>query len=108
MENSAKKQEINVAIPAESAEVPSRAESFRSMKDVKFGLTESQVSFKVPTNEDAAAHVDEKHGQHSWQAKILKVIHKRWFQLLMIGLLLLDILILFTELFLLSLVSSTR
>lgn len=107
--NSAKKETMNVAIPAESADDPlSQIPSIRSMRDVKFGLAESQVSFMIPTNEDAACHVHKKHGQHSWQAKILSVIHAKWFQRQMLGLLLLDILILFTELFLMATVSYVR
>jgi len=100
----AKKQQINIAIPVEKA----AAVQSPSMRDLRaqHGLEESQLSFKIPTNEDAAIHVHDKHGQHSWQAKILKVIHAKWFQRLMLALLMLDIVILFTELFLMSGVSS--
>mmetsp|Transcript_29000 Transcript_29000/g.52464 ORF Transcript_29000/g.52464 Transcript_29000/m.52464 type:complete len:368 (+) Transcript_29000:117-1220(+) len=106
MENGAKKETIQVAIPADessSQDRLGRAESLKTVREVKFGLQESHPSFRIPTNEDAACHVQEKHGHHSWQAKILRVIHAKCFQWLLISLLMLDILILFTELFLLSL-----
>lgn len=101
-DSSTVREKINVAVPVET--ITGLSPSVRDLR-VKQGLERDRVSFKIPTNEDAAVHVQHVHGQHSWQAKILKVIHKKWFQRTMIGLLLLDILILFTELFLLSTVS---
>lgn len=97
-------KEIHVSVPLEKA---CGSPSIRDLAPDRGLNTEGrQVSFKIPTNQDAAIHVNKKHGQHSWQAKILKVIHTKWFQRLMIGLLLLDVLILFTELFLMSLFPS--
>lgn len=110
MENTAEKESINVnvAIPTEQPAADDDGDVSRSttIRNVQPGLVRGEVSFKIPTNEDAAAHVHHKHGQHSWQAKILNVIHAKWFQRVMIALLLMDVLILFTELFLMSLVSS--
>ena len=100
------RHQMKYAIPVEKATSSSSPLSARDLSE-NYGLQEDQVSFKIPTNEDAAVHVHHKHGNHSWQAKILKFIHTKWFQRLLLGLLLLDILILFTELFLMSMVRST-
>ena len=104
-QSNVEKETLNVSVPIGTVTAQTPAIRNRA-RGVQQGLERKEVSFKIPTNKDAAVHVHKKHGQHSWQAKILKVIHAKWFQRLMIGLLLLDILILFTELFLLSMVSS--
>lgn len=96
------KQRLSFSIPLETA--TGSSPSIRNLR-ANQGLNESQLSFRIPTNEDAAIHVHDKHGHHSWQAKILKVIHAKWFQRTIICLLILDILLLFTELFLLATVS---
>lgn len=106
MENQPKRETIHVAIPTEQPAGRESMSRSSSIRDVRPGLKDDEVSFKIPTNEDAAVHVHDKHGEHSWQAKILRVIHAKWFQYFMIILLLLDIIILFTELFLMSMVSS--
>lgn len=54
----------------------------------------------IPTNADERVHVHQTHGEDSWQAKILRIIHSNTVQYLLMGLLLLDVVILFVELYL--------
>jgi hypothetical protein len=54
----------------------------------------------VPTNKEELRHVHGVHGEDSWQARILAIIHHKWVQRILMGLLLLDVLVLFVELFL--------
>ena len=53
----------------------------------------------IPTNEEEEQHVDAVHGSHSWEARILHVLHSPPVELALAGLLLLDVIILFVELF---------
>lgn len=69
------------------------------------GLALDGVSFRIPTTADANTYVDETHGEDSWRAKILRVLHNRYVQIGLLLLLLLDVIILFTELFLAASVS---
>lgn len=61
------------------------------------GLAKNWVS---PHSE--LAHVEQVHGKDSWQAKSLRVIHSHRFQTILMVALLLDVLILFVELYLLA------
>lgn len=54
----------------------------------------------IPINEEEAHHVDVVHGKDSWEAKVLHVLHSKAVQYTLMGLLLLDVVILFVELFL--------
>lgn len=54
----------------------------------------------IPINEEEAHHVDVVHGEDSWEAKVLHVLHSKSCQYTLMGLLLLDVVILFVELFL--------
>lgn len=65
-------------------------------------LSSTGFSFTMPTNHDEATHTHKMHGAHSWQAKTLAVLHTRWVQYTLMALLLLDVLILFVDLFLIA------
>ena len=54
----------------------------------------------IPINEEEAHHVDVVHGEDSWEAKVLHTLHSKTVQYTLMGLLLLDVVILFVELFL--------
>ena len=54
----------------------------------------------APTNEEEESHVDAVHGSHSWEARVLHVLHSTRVEMMLAGLLLLDVVILFVELFL--------
>eukprot|EP00563_Minutocellus_polymorphus_P019660 CAMPEP_0197715138 /NCGR_PEP_ID=MMETSP1434-20131217/361_1 /TAXON_ID=265543 /ORGANISM="Minutocellus polymorphus, Strain CCMP3303" /LENGTH=341 /DNA_ID=CAMNT_0043299161 /DNA_START=63 /DNA_END=1088 /DNA_ORIENTATION=+ len=54
----------------------------------------------IPINEEEAHHVDVVHGEDSWEAKVLHFLHSKTVQYTLMGLLLLDVVILFVELFL--------
>lgn len=60
------------------------------------------VAFGIPTTDDTQAHLKEEHGHHSWRYNVVAFIHTPLIQQVVTGLLLLDILLLFTELFLLA------
>ena len=60
------------------------------------------LQMMVPTNADELHLAHNAHGEESWQAKALNFLHRRTVQYVMMGLLLLDVLVLFLDLFLLA------
>ena len=93
----AQQSTLNVAVPVSNGQ-PSKSDAplVRSLR----GFSDSGVSLRIPTNADANEHVHEIHGKESWQAKALHVLHSNTLQTTLMALLLLDVMILFTELFL--------
>ena len=65
-------------------------------------LSVRSMNFGIPTNQGARDHVEEHHGVHSWRYSVLKVLHSNKFQITLMALLLLDVLFIFTEIFLLA------
>ena len=65
-------------------------------------LSLTGVNFQIPTNAGAKEHVMDKHGEESWSVTILHFLHDNRVQTFLMILLLLDVLILFTEIFLLA------
>jgi hypothetical protein len=65
-------------------------------------LSVASMNFGIPTNEDAQMHVHETHGTESWRYKVLRFLHTKKVQATLMSLLILDVLILCTELFLLA------
>jgi hypothetical protein len=65
-------------------------------------ISTHDLNFGIPSNMAAQEHVTEMHGKDSMKASVLRFLHKKWVQLLLLALLLLDILILFMELLLLG------
>ena len=74
----------------------------KSQKLVKGCLSTRQMNFGIPTNAGAELHVDEEHGQDHWRKRALTFLHTSQVQMTLMSLLLLDVLILFVEMFLLS------
>ncbi|GAX29609.1 hypothetical protein FisN_2Hh168 [Fistulifera solaris] len=66
-------------------------------------LSGKSITFSFPTNGQAQGHAEEHHGKDSWQHKVLVWLHSSKVEYTLMGLLLLDVLILFVELFLLAL-----
>lgn len=66
-------------------------------------LSTGSLTFAVPTNTQARKHTKERHGTDSWQHKVLQWLHAPQVEYGLMGLLLMDVLILFIELFLLAL-----
>jgi hypothetical protein len=64
------------------------------------GLPTNRVSMRIPTNFDAAHTAAETHGQGHWKVKALAFIHSAAVEYTMMILLLLDVVILFVELYL--------
>ena len=58
------------------------------------------MNFGIPTNVGVEEHVEETHGQESWRYKVMKVMHSKTVQYTLMGLLMLDVIILFVEVFL--------
>jgi len=65
-------------------------------------LSNKSMYFGIPTSDEAKDHAEELHGGSSWRYKVVAYIHQPLFQKLMIGLLGLDMLLLFIELFILA------
>jgi hypothetical protein len=64
------------------------------------------MNYGIPSVAVIGDHVEEVHGESSWRAKVIHFVHQRWLQRVMLALLCLDVIIIFTELFLLSLYPS--
>lgn len=69
-------------------------------------LSADNLTWGMPSNHVVNQHVQEEEGEDSWQYKIVKVLHGRRMQMFLAFLLLLDVVILFTELALLTLFPS--
>lgn len=69
-------------------------------------LNTDRFSFVIPTHEDQIVAAHDMHGEASWQMRLLKVLHSRATQFTLMGLLLLDVIILFADLFLLAMFPS--
>lgn len=65
-------------------------------------LVERGFSMIMPSNIDQMLHAEDKHGEDSWQVRVMHKLHSKTIQRTLIALLLLDVLILFVELFLLA------
>jgi membrane-bound ClpP family serine protease len=89
----------NVSIPAD-ADAEEGRQFARDLRRQSGLVHDNRVSFRIPTNEDAKIHVHDMHGHESWRAKILYFLHQPSVQWTLIALLLLDVVILFTELYL--------
>jgi hypothetical protein len=63
------------------------------------GHTRGHWFFQIPTNKDERAHVHSFHGPTSWRAKVLRFLHRPSVEFTLMGLLMLDVIILFVELF---------
>jgi hypothetical protein len=63
------------------------------------GIRRQGGRMSIPTNAHERDHVHTTHGEDSWQARILHIIHSDFVQYFLMGLLLLDVMILFIELY---------
>lgn len=68
----------------------------------QLSLTGDPMNFNIPTTMGTQEHVKDAHSEDSWQYRTLQVLHSKKCQYLFAFLLLLDILILFGELLILS------
>lgn len=62
----------------------------------------NSFNFGIPGNAQVQEHVEYWHGEGSWKTSTLRLLHRKPVQYTMLALLLLDILFIFTELFLMS------
>lgn len=60
------------------------------------------MGFDIPTKADVEYCVDEMAGEDSWQSKVLDFLHQKSVQYTIVGLLFMDVVILFIEIFLLA------
>lgn len=65
-------------------------------------ISTHDINLGIPTNAAALEHAEETHGAGHWRAGCLHFLHRRWIQRTLLGLLVADIVILFTETFLLA------
>lgn len=65
-------------------------------------LSVGSLNFGIPTNKGAQDHVDAHHGKQSWRYRVLSSLHSQPIQITLSCLLLLDVIILFVEIFLLA------
>jgi hypothetical protein len=62
------------------------------------GIKKDEVNFGIPSRMSMIAHTWENHGEDSWRMRVLEFLHQKWVQMTMMGLLTLDLIIIFTEL----------
>lgn len=87
--------------PATRSEV--FAHKRQRFKSLQGGLSvKGEFNFGIPTQKGAQDHVEEHHGSESWRMKVLEFIHQKWVQYTLMSLLVLDVLLLFIELLLLT------
>jgi hypothetical protein len=100
LQSSAPKPSEEAAATA-TAKTPGRNRG-QAQKLVKGRLSTRQMNFGMPTQLGAEQHVEEEHGQDHWRKRVLTFLHTPQVQMTLMSLLLLDVLILFVELFLLA------
>jgi hypothetical protein len=61
-------------------------------------VLKDNVNFGIPSKMSVLVHAVDNHGEDSWNTRVLEFIHKKWVQMTLMGLLVLDLLIIFTEL----------
>lgn len=66
-------------------------------------LSTDSLNWAMPSNRDVNLHVQEQAGEHSWRYWVVKMLHGRRMQIFLASLLLLDVVILFCELALMTL-----
>lgn len=72
------------------------------MLQQKRALQKESVYFGIPTNNDTKVHAKQEHGVDSWRFKAVAFLHSEKIEKLGLGLLMLDVFLLFIELFLLA------
>ena len=65
-------------------------------------ILKDEFNFIIPTIHGEKHHVQEKHGHDSWQHTILEILHHHTFQKFLILLLVIDVMLLFIEIYLSS------
>lgn len=97
-----KQQEVEAAVPAENTITegtdPVRPER-PGMQRIQGGLHLERF-MQIPIDAHERTHVHDKHGPESWQAKFLHFIHLDVTQYILMSLLIIDVMILFVELYL--------
>lgn len=61
-------------------------------------IKKDQVNFGIPSRMGIMVHTEETHGEDSWRIHVLEFLHRKWVQMTMMGLLILDLLVIFAEL----------
>jgi len=79
-----------------SRKVLSRSRLLLSQSSI--AIKKDQVNFGIPSRMGIMVHTEETHGEDSWRKHVLDFLHRKWFQMTMNGLLILDILMVFAEL----------
>ena len=65
-------------------------------------LSTTSISYQIPANHHVAKHTVAEHGEQNWRSRTLAFLHSKPVELFLMGLLFLDVLFLFTEMFLLA------
>lgn len=71
-------------------------------QDDSRAFASDSMFFGIPTTMETTAHIKDEHGEDSWRSNVVNFIHSKWVQRLLMYLLVLDVLLLFTELYLLA------
>lgn len=75
--------------------------SLESIREMGVLPTES-MNFGIPTKQQAKKHMENTHGSDSWRIQVLRVLHSTKVEGILMGLLVLDVLVIFVEIFLLA------
>ena len=74
----------------------------RRKRSSNMQVTRDGINFGIPSRQSVHKFSADTHGKDSWKTNALQFIHQKSVQMALMGLLCLDILIIFTELFLMS------
>jgi hypothetical protein len=61
-------------------------------------IKKDRVNFGIPSKMSIMVHTWENHGEDCWRMHVLEFLHRKWVQMTMMGLLILDLIIIFAEL----------
>jgi hypothetical protein len=92
-------KEAQPFIEGDSTRVPPAPGKARMKRASGGRISVTNVNFGIPTNELAKEHVMEQHGSDSWSAAVLHFLHAPKIQMTLMLLLFLDVIILFTEMY---------
>lgn len=104
--NSEEGKEKAPPVPSASTKVRFDAANVERAKKITEPLAKDTMNFGIPTDDQASRHVKEQHGAGSWEYRVLKFLHQTKAQIFFASLLVLDVVLLFVELALLTIYPS--
>lgn len=92
---------VNLSEVADHVMLPSKSKRPTLSRD-QGRLSVREMNYGIPSPKNTIQHVKETHGEESWRCHVIHFIHQKRVQRILLALLCLDVLIIFTEFFLMS------